>query len=140
MKCQDVEIKMIFFLEKNLQEQEMQQFTQHIAQCKGCASKLNYLQEAMSMVELEKSIEVRPFLYTRVQARMEPKHQSIRILRLNPVLLAMASVFVVAIFTGVLAGKLTIQKSANYEVYSHNVAYFNNDAALEGAESKLLNN
>lgn len=138
MNCKDVEKKLIFFLEVELQEQEQQQVSEHIGHCEGCAAKLQYLKESFQIVEAEKAIEVKPFLYTRILARMEPRQQTIRRWVLAP--LAVASVLVVGLLIGSVAGRLTIQQGTTLFQSDHNVSYLFNDADLESTELRLLNN
>jgi len=138
MKCKDVEKKLIFLLEGGLLEQEQQLISKHIGHCESCAAKLEYLKESFQIVEAEKSVEVKPFLYTRIQARKESRQKTVRQWVLAP--LAVASVLVVGLLIGSVAGRVTINQGSALVQSDHNIAYLFNDAALESTEMRLLNN
>jgi anti-sigma factor RsiW len=138
MRCKDIEKKLIFFLEGELQEQEQKMVSEHIGHCEGCTAKLQYLKGSLLIFEAEKAIEVKPFLYTRIKARMEPRQQTVRRWVLAP--LAVASILVMGLLIGSVAGRLTVQQGTTLVQTDHNVAYLFNDADLESTESILLNN
>ena len=83
---------------------------------------------------MEKTVEVNPFLLTRIKARLEQteKHEPGRILK--P--LAIAAALVMGVFFGILLGQLTMTpKATNSE---QEVAYLFQDHQIESMESLLM--
>ena len=138
MKCKDVEKVLIFYLDGELPEEKRLLVLQHINQCAGCAAKLHFLEESFQVIDSEKLVEVNPFLYTRIKARMEKQPEPV-IRRWVLVPLAAVSVLAAGLFMGVLVGKLTqsqprLPSSAGYQVS----ALFD-DTQMESTAYKLMN-
>lgn len=138
MKCKSIDKKLVLYLEGGLSDAEHQIVSQHIALCADCAAKVNYLRTSFQWLETVKATEVKPFLFTRIQARMESRNQTVRRWTLAP--LAVASVLFVGLLIGSVAGRFTIQQGTTLVPFDHSVAYLFNDADLESTELKLLNN
>jgi predicted anti-sigma-YlaC factor YlaD len=136
MDCKSIEKKLIFYLEGDLPDEENKIISSHIKGCNQCAAKLQYIQESIQTIELEKSTVPKPFLFTRIQARMQSKENKIRRLILAP--LAIASILTIGLFVGTLVGKSTINQWISHE--EHNIAYLFNDEQIENMEISLLNN
>lgn len=137
MNCKSIDKKMVFYLEGGLSVAEQQIVSQHIAHCADCAAKLEYLRTSFQLLETVKTTEVKPFLFTRIKARMETRHQTVRRWVLAP--LAVASVLAVGLVFGVVIGKMTLTPSLSTTVVDYNVADLFNDAQMESSAYKLLN-
>ncbi len=134
MDCKSTEKKLIFFIENALNPEDAVVVAAHLEQCPDCRSKMEFLKETLSRVNMEKTVEVNPFLFTRIQARLEQteKHETRRILK--P--LAIAAALVMGVFFGILLGQLTMTPNAtNFE---HEVAYLFQDHQMESMESLLM--
>ena len=71
MNCKTLHSKLIFFLDGDLPEKEMEQVREHLAECPDCSAFAEELKKTMSVLQIEKSPEVNPFFYTRLKAKLE---------------------------------------------------------------------
>jgi predicted anti-sigma-YlaC factor YlaD len=134
MNCKSTEKKLIFFIENSLKPEETVVVAAHLEQCPDCRAKLEYLKEILAQAEIEKIIENKPFLFTRIQGRLanEETHKTKRILR--P--LAIAVALVIGVFSGILLGQYTM--TPNTTDQEREVAYLFQDQEIENMESLLL--
>ncbi|MFA5301603.1 MAG: zf-HC2 domain-containing protein [Bacteroidales bacterium] len=134
MDCKSTEKKLIFFIENSLNQEESVLVATHLEQCPECRAKLEFLKEILAHADIEKAIEVKPFLFTRIQSRLEQaeKHKTKRILQ--P--LAISIALVIGIFSGILLGQITMTpKTTDPE---REIAYLFQDDQIENMESLLL--
>jgi hypothetical protein len=134
MNCKSTEKKLIFFIENALPPEDAVLVATHLEHCPDCRAKLEFLKEILSQANMEKTVEVNPFLFTRIKARLEQteKHEPGRILK--P--LAIAAALVMGVFFGILLGQLTMTpKATNSE---QEVAYLFQDHQMESMESLLM--
>lgn len=138
MKCSAVEKKLIFYLEGDLPEQEKTEVACHLEGCSACTDKLHHLKFSMQTLESTKAFEPKPYLYTRIQARMDQKPKTLQNWVLAP--LAIASVLTLGLFLGTLIGRSTYYPAqANNQEQSYELADFFNETGFELVEAKLLN-
>jgi len=71
MECNTLHNKLIFYLEGDLPEKEMEQLRIHLSECSECAQFAGEMQKTLGILEAEKSPEVNPFFFTRLKAKME---------------------------------------------------------------------
>ncbi len=71
MNCKVLHKKLIFFLEKELRENEMEQISAHISECGSCALFLEEMRKTLRVIDEEKMPESNPFLYSRVKVKLE---------------------------------------------------------------------
>lgn len=71
MKCKTLHKKLIFFLEGDFPENEVNEMKAHLAECDACAAFAEEMKKTLGVIQTEKSPEVNPFFYTRLKARME---------------------------------------------------------------------
>lgn len=140
MDCNAIEKKLIFYLEGNLGEEESRQISQHLLGCNSCKEKLHYLEKSFGMLDSWKNAEAKPYLYTRIQARVsavnqEPQTTTVRWILPTP---ALAAVLVVGLILGTLLGKFTVTREVGIKSEVQ-VAYLFNDTGIENLETKLLN-
>lgn len=136
MDCKAIEKKLIFYLEGEITDEESKIISNHLEVCNLCAAKIQYLKESFQVIETEKSTEVKPFLYTRIQSRMLPKENTVRRWILAP--MAIASVLTIGVIVGTMVGKMTINQSNSSAQIERDVAYLFNDAGIESVEIRLL--
>jgi|SRR5690554_1830837 len=77
MNCKMLHKKLIFYVEEELPELEMQEVAIHLAHCERCAAFAEYLTKTLGIVQQEKTIYESPFFYTRLKVRMEQQQQAI---------------------------------------------------------------
>ncbi len=136
MNCKSTEKKLIFFLENNLPDhQEAEAIASHLDLCPECRKKMEYLRETLSLLDKEKTVQVDPFLFTRIQGRLEyiGKEKS-RILK--PLFIAAA--LIVGLFSGILLGQLTVRPSKPFSGQEYEIAYLFHDNQIENMENLLL--
>ncbi len=71
MKCKAIHKKLIFFLENELPEKEMEDIRLHLAGCHECAAFADYMKNSLNVIGQERNPDINPFFYTRVKARLE---------------------------------------------------------------------
>jgi hypothetical protein len=136
MTCNSIEKKLVFYLEGSLSDVEQQSVSQHIELCADCAAKVEYLRGSFQWLETEKTTEIKPFLYTRIKARMESENR--RVYRWAFAPLAFASVLVVGLVVGTLVARVTIQPTVQSQEFT--VAQLFDDTQIETMELDLLEN
>jgi len=96
---------------------------------------MEYLRETLSLLDKEKTVQVDPFLFTRIQGRLEyiGKEKS-RILK--PLFIAAA--LIVGLFSGILLGQLTVRPSKPFSGQEYEIAYLFHDNQIENMENLLL--
>ena len=76
MNCKALHNKLIFFLDNDLSDNEMEQVRIHLDVCPECAAFAEDMKKTLGVLQKERSIEVNPFFYTRLKAKLE--NQSVR--------------------------------------------------------------
>ncbi len=113
MKCKTLHNKLIFYLEGDLPEKEMEQLRIHLSECSECAEFAGEVQKTLAVLEAEKSPEVNPFFYTRLKAKMEagvpPSEKAIRRPALARIL--QPALFSLLLLTGIYSGIKIGQKA-----------------------------
>jgi hypothetical protein len=71
MKCKTIHKNLIFFLESELPENEMEQIRNHLSGCKECSIFAEEMIKTFNIISEEKSPDVNPFFYTRLKTRLE---------------------------------------------------------------------
>ncbi len=144
MKCKTIHKKLIFFLEGDLPEAEMQKIKAHITGCADCEAFVREMKKTLAVVQMETPAQVTPWFYTRLKARMEKQEEaerqhagfSIWEKVLQPVLFTI--MLLAGVYTGIEIGKeattgIPATDYANTEV----VPYFN-ELKAEPLESFLM--
>ncbi len=138
MKCNQIERKLFFYLEDSLSDNMKNEISNHLIYCPDCKAKLIFIQNSLQIIENERSIEVTPFLYTRITARMDKK-KSIVLPQRFMIPFAAASVLTLGLFIGAILGNITTQQSENIVPTEYSVETLFNDSELELTENLLLN-
>ena len=118
MKCKDLHNKLIFYLEGDLPEKEMEQLRIHLSECSECAQFAGEMQKTPGIVEAEKSPEVNPFFFTRLKAKMESQNESFESKAGHPFLVRVLqpALFSLLLLAGIYSGIKIGQKAEN-EIY-----------------------
>lgn len=108
MNCQEVKENMLAYLEGSLGGDLPGRMKEHIETCDSCRAFQMFMLQVNLQVEDEKARRPNPFLYTRIQEKIDRKHEVpvhgyyTRLLR-SP--LYYAAVIIFAVSLGVFAGK-----------------------------------
>jgi hypothetical protein len=138
--CKNINSKLIFFVEKSLPRDEMQQVEEHLHSCKECKQSCDILKASFQLIDAEKDIVVNPFLHTRIIQKLEDK-KSYSIFSLKRVLqpVLVSALLVVGISFGVGLGHVTTKTNNDTLVSNSSNELFFNDLAQEPIENFLLN-
>lgn len=144
MNCNIIHKKLIFFLEGDLPREHMEKVAEHLNQCGDCAAFAEDLRKTMGIVQMEKQVQVSPYFYTRLKARIikEQDNQAAesgsivwkRVLQpaLFTVLLVVG--ILAGVFTGRQAGRGTVSSSVNS---AENIVFLN-EMEAEPLETFLM--
>lgn len=107
MNCQECQYNLLNYKERLLSEETSVQIKQHLEICPTCNGFAEYLSKTLKLIEYEKKLDPRPYLYTRLKVRMEasgsPVLRKLWIARLQPAIFSMF--LLLAIFTGIKVGE-----------------------------------
>lgn len=67
MSCKKHKMNLIAFLRKELREDEEQMILRHLDECPGCRSYIRFLEDVLSEIPTERSIDPDSFLATRIE-------------------------------------------------------------------------
>jgi len=71
MDCKQIQKKLIFYIEGDLDSVESAKIISHIEVCKECEFLLSQLKSSLLFLEQEKQTETNPFFFSRVMAGLE---------------------------------------------------------------------
>lgn len=106
MNCKTLHTKIIFFLEEELPDCEMEEIKVHLESCPGCIAFASEMKKTLTVLHNDKLQEVNPFFYTRVKARLENQEAEKTAARRNPVLMRILqpALFSMLLLGGIYAG------------------------------------
>jgi anti-sigma factor RsiW len=143
MKCKNLHNKLIFYLEGDLPQKEMEQVNFHLSGCTECASFAEDMKKTLGIFEAEKSPEVNPFFYTRLKAKMEDEAESFEKVN-SPLLLRVLqpAIFSLLLLAGIYSG-IKIGQRAEDSLYAANspeeqVIPYLNEMEAEPIETFLM--
>ncbi len=145
MHCNQVQQKLIFYVEKELSQRENDFVVSHLDTCSHCASLADELSAILAVIEKDKEVRMNPYFLTRVEQRLASLRQpvemtpAVRLLRWVPV----AASIILAIWAGVkLGGTFTATQVPTQQVteniYPEDV--FQDNLYAESIESVLMIN
>ena len=142
MKCKSIHKKLIFFLEGELPEKEMHAIQLHLNECPECKILSSELQKTLGIIESEKQVEVNPFFYTRLKARLENQAET-KPLFWQPVFVKVLqpAFFSILLLLGVYSGIKVTQPAKTSIIQSQNeieMIPFLNEMSSEPIESFLM--
>lgn len=137
MNCKQIERQLIYYLDDNLQDNIKSEIYDHINSCSECKGKMIFIQEALQMLDNEKTFEVKPFLYSRIKERINIK-KALRLPQRYLIPLAAASVLTIGFFIGSVLGYYTISQTEELAFTEYSLETLFNDSGLEIAENILL--
>ena len=144
MKCKTLHNKLIFFLEGELPEKEMELVKKHLSECSTCASFAEEMKQTLGILETEKSPAVNPFFYTRLKAKLENQESEqkqvfwnqglIRILQ--PAIFSM--LLLIGIYAGIKIGQPASTKQYTATIMQNEEILYLNEMEVELIESFLM--
>ena len=134
MECKQFENRLIDYLEDSCSPSLKLAMADHLESCSSCLAKYHYIKDMYGILDIEKEIEVPPFLMTRIEGRMEKGVEKRTNIRWVP---AFAATLVMGLFFGFLVSTITMSpQKMNYS--ERELAYFFNEMQIEHVESTLL--
>jgi hypothetical protein len=129
MKSNHVYNKMLFLLNGELSEIERKQTEEHLTTCSECSIAYERLTITMSLIDEEKKLEPGPYLFSKIQNRIDALNESNEIIYrkpsvisiLKPVYISLLILF--AVFTGMLVGSnlnISYKSTKNTNAYTVN--------------------
>ncbi len=114
MTCKSVQNNLIFYIEKSLPDKQLSEIEQHLKHCKVCAEKYQKLLAAYQFIESEKQSNVNPYLWTRIQAKIQHKPATQKTWQtvLQPVILTL--IVIIGLFLGIKLGQLYTHPHTSY--------------------------
>ncbi len=140
--CKNIESNLIFYFYKEVNNVEMENIKNHLANCSNCEKLYENLSDSLSIIDNEKEIKVNPFIITRVNQEIEElkldKSRSVVFQKFVQPAMAVAAVFVGILF-GIFFGSFynsenSYDTTANYE----SMEYYFNDIEQEAFVSYAL--
>jgi predicted anti-sigma-YlaC factor YlaD len=120
MKCKEINTKFIEYLEKELNETQIQQFEGHISTCTNCKKAFNSFIRIYAEIEFEKNeFSPDPFLGQKIWSKIDVKEKSYNSPILSIRRVAFTSIAAAGLFIGIIMGSLInslILSSVNDEI------------------------
>ncbi len=144
MDCKTLHRKMIFYIDGELPNPEMEKIKFHLDECSDCAAFYEEVRKTLDVLTAEKQREVNPFFYTRLKARLEnqsavqPAFQQNRVWAkmLQP---AFFTVLLLAgIYSGIKIGQPASGSSGSSVYAAHEMIPYLNEMESETIEAFLM--
>ena len=151
MNCTEIHKNLIFYIEGDLSSEKEKIIKMHLEKCDKCKHLYNEMKNTLGVINNESKVEVNPFFYTRVKAKMEDVKESsyspvyrpafMRIIQTSVAVVLIAF----AVFVGVRLGDNYISNSmasgsdqsiSKYQEYSQQL--FLDGLTVESIETSLL--
>jgi predicted anti-sigma-YlaC factor YlaD len=143
MNCKTVHNKLIFFLEKELSDSELNLVQEHLESCSECALFAEEMKLTLSILESDKVLEENPYFYTRVKARLENQEQEVWSGR--PVLvrilqpIAFSIILLLGVYGGIKLGQPNKTELTGSILSEQQMIPFLNEMDAEPIEAFLMN-
>jgi len=144
MNCKDLHNRIIFYLDSELSEKEMEETKLHLAECNECAAFADEVEKTLEVLTAEKSPAVNPFFYTRLKAKMENRASAQYELQQKSILAkilqpAFFSVLLLAgIYTGIKIGQPANETNLTEVISDQDVIPYLNEMETETIEAFLI--
>lgn len=142
MNCKKVHKKLIFFLEKELSDSEMNLVQEHLNNCSECALFVEEMKCTLGILERDKVVEENPYFFTRVRARLENQEQEMIVRR--PILIRIfqpivfSFILMLGVYGGIKLGTPHQSELANVTLSKQQMIPFLNEMDAEPIESFLI--
>lgn len=144
MKCKTLHKKIIFFLDGELPVAEMAQMKIHLSECSDCAAFAEEMRRTLEVLTSEKSLEVNPFFYTRLKAKMENRASIQNELFRRPVFVKILQptffslLLIAGIYTGIKIGQPSSVNSGSAIYAEYEIIPYLNEMETEAIEIFLI--
>lgn len=140
MDCKKFQTKIIFLHEKELTENEINEMREHMNGCQDCAMAYSVLSEALLILEHEKQIQPKPFLFSRIKTRLDSdtvleRPATTFIARLQPAMFII--LLILSVYTGTTLGH-NFSKQIGIQSYTEEIALYINEMQTEPLENFLI--
>lgn len=139
MSCSDTNKELLFYAEGSLDEEKRKAVEAHLSECPECNSYLDFLNETLGYIEMEKAGESDTHFFDRVMLRYDRKKRKSGsfIIKMLPKLAA-AAVFAGAVAGGASLGKLFYGNTNSKNYAMNEELSFLNEMKQENIESFFL--
>ncbi|GET20816.1 anti-sigma factor family protein [Prolixibacter denitrificans] len=100
----------------NLSEEENRQMEAHLEACESCLRESEVVKQAVQEIVVERSQEVPPFLYTRIQGRLESVRKPAPLWKRTLVTSLGTILLLVSIWGGVKLGTMDVRQTSGTSV------------------------
>jgi len=100
----------------NLSEEENRQMETHLEACESCLRESEVVKQAVQEIAVERSQEVPPFLYTRIQGRLESVRKPAPLWKRTLVTSLGTILLLVSIWGGVKLGTMDVRQTSGTSV------------------------
>ena len=144
MKCKTLHKNLIFFLEGELPEKEMEHIKIHLSECSTCASFAVEMQKTLGILEAERSPAVNPFFYTRLKAKLENQESEQKQVFWSPALVRVLQpavfsfLLIIGIYAGVKIGQPASTKQYMATIIQNEEIPYLNEMEVESIETFLM--
>ena len=109
MKCKEINKKLLFYQLGELPERDRHEIEEHLKGCSDCASALSKMNSIMSMIDEEKKLEPSPFLFSKIENKINNlRTENVKENAMPVFAWHLRHVFItVSIVTGIIAGVIT---------------------------------
>ena len=143
MNCKKAHKEIIFYLEGDLLPTKEKEIEAHLKQCPDCMAFAEDLKLSLGIISNSPKMEVTPFFYTRLKARIENLGQ----IKVSPMWERFFVVFrpvffsillAVGIFSGIKIGQKTTDYNTSYSSSQVEPVPYLNELGMESLESFLM--
>ena len=144
MKCKTLHKNLIFFLEKELPEKEMELIKTHLYECGTCAAFAEEMKKTLGILEAERSPAVNPFFYTRLKAKIETRESEQKQVFWKPALVrvlqpaAFSILLMLGIYAGIKIGQPAPAQTVTVIAADMDIISFLNEMDSETIEGFLM--
>lgn len=145
MNCNEIENKLIKYVNEEISYSDKKKIEEHLHSCKGCFKIYSELQTTLSLTDKRRGLKPNPFLYTRVKHKLEGmegvRKKSITVQIFNKIAQPVMVSFLlfIAIFSGIKIGDSYKTNGSSRIVISKTTEFYLDDIQQERLEATLLN-
>ena len=142
MKCKILHKDLIFFVEGTLSPERKNEVSKHLSGCKICRNFISELEYSFEIIEKEKKIEPNPFLYSRIQNKINDYERNTGTIKVTAAKILRPVFIILLVLSGIFSGiKLGNSYSSKYSIDDSElqiITYYLNDLQHESVETTLL--
>jgi hypothetical protein len=139
MKCIDVQKRLIFYIEKSLEENEMIEISGHLNSCTDCMELFTVISESCDIIATQKEFTTSPYLFTRILNKIHTSDNihSMTAKPFNVVQTLVGSfIILISVYCGIKLGDI-YKKTVNTDLAGTELYYWD-DMGQEQIENTLL--